>query len=137
MTEGSGGGSGGTGDLLLDLLNRLIDYLELLKEDIGNNSGPLTGQALTNATQHSSDAEGEIDTLFDGNVQPNLSPVDAGSVDTSVQPSGLPAYAQACVDLADDAVTEANGNRDNNIIGSKVKTIDHLMPTLKSLAGIT
>jgi predicted component of type VI protein secretion system len=137
--QGSQGGSppGSSQDPLLQLLNRLLDILEDLLDEIGDDAGPLSGDQLTNASGHASDAEGEIDTLFSATQSPSLDPVDAGSVDTSVQPSGLPAHAAACRDLAQAAVNEANDpSPDHDVIGSKVKTIDSLLPALKQLAGI-
>jgi hypothetical protein len=119
------------------VLTSIRDFLQDFVGAVGSSSGPLSGQALSDATSAINGAEGQIDTLRDSGEDPSLNPADIGDVDDTVNPSGLPAHAEAMRDLAQDAVDEEAGNGSHQVMGDKIATIEDLLPTARSLAGIS
>ncbi len=124
-------------DAMDDLLKALKDVkkeLEDAKEEAGQGAAPGDLQLefyLVNAGLL-------IDQVFDPSQLPNLAPGDAGSVDPTVSPVDLSDYADVCLDLADDALSEAENSNDcdHEYIGTKLKTIRSLLPGYRLSAGL-
>lgn len=113
------------GDIIDDLINILSDAMVV----IGEQSGPLQGEERMHVAAALAEAEARIDQILDPNVLPNLKPADAGSVDPEVNPQTLGDYAAECVLLAQEAWDEVEGNNnfDDTLVGTKLKTIKHLL----------
>lgn len=124
--------------VLADELKDLEDDLQDSEDLVGEQAGPLdqgTGETLRG---HLDSAESHVDQILDPNQNPSLDPPGAGSVDTSVNPSALPACAQACRQMATAAHDESGKTTpDHAVIGTKLRTIKHLLPAYRDLAGIT
>ena len=134
-------------DDVLEFLDRLIEALEDAEEETQANATSGTrGQGLPNPDYYLApdwlaiyldSAEADIDQILDGNQYPSLTPVDAGDVDLAVFPMTLSEHASRCVELAQQAFNEMLiGPGDNEVVGTKLKTIKALLPEYRSLADI-
>jgi hypothetical protein len=123
-------------DLIRDL-ERVKKALEDSAVAIAGQAGPL-GEPLASIVDRNLDsAEFKISRLQDPGNSPSLEPADAGEVDGTVNPTTLSEHAEACVDLADEALYEAElGDADCEVIGTKLKTIQALLPDYRDLAGL-
>jgi hypothetical protein len=136
--------NGGLGPIA-DLIGDLIDTLEEVEEEldavstsVGGNAGPLQGTTLTDVGDALDAVEAIIEDIFDDAVYPSLEPVDAGTSDTSVDPATLPDYATDCLleiraALGSLVVTPSV---DADYVGSRLKTILHLLPGFREEAGL-
>lgn len=98
------------------------------KVTIGSSTGQLTEPDLSHVAGLLNSIETTIDRILDPNQFPNLDPVSAGSIDTSINPSTLPEYATACATLAHAAVVELQTPTPSaGVVGTKLKTILHLI----------
>ena len=123
---------------LQDELDDLKDDLEDSKDLTGEEEGPLDPPTRSAVKQKLERAETRIDLIFDPNEEPSLDPTGAGSIDSSVNPTTLPEHAQTTHSLAVDGHTESTGSSpDHEVIGTKLKTIKHLLPDYRRLAGIS
>lgn len=137
--------SGNVLNPVADGLDDIIDILKQLEKDL-SKAGELVGQGAGRPTAPSTltlayyldDAEDLIDQVFDPMVDPNLDPVDAGAIDPSVTPVTLPQYADQCLSLAEQAVDEAEFGYmpDNDVIGTKLKTIKACLPGYRAAASL-
>ncbi|MCH8824795.1 MAG: hypothetical protein IH984_14955 [Planctomycetes bacterium] len=131
---------GPTADLMDDLLAillRMIQDLEDAEEVIDGGAGPLTGADKALVVGLLDHVEEHIDQVFNSVKDPNLSPVDAGSIDYSFGPYTLADHAADSVDLALDAMSEfLSQNPSDDVIGTKLKTIKNLLSSYRSEAGI-
>ena len=124
--------------ILDDELEDLEEDLEDSKDATGSSAGPLSEPEQSQVAGKLSNSESIISRILDPNRSPSLDPTDAGSVDTSVSPTTLPEHAQECHTLAKKAHSESqNQNPDHELIGTNIKTIKHLIPEYRNLAGIT
>jgi hypothetical protein len=123
-------------DLIRDL-ERVKKALEDSAVAIGGQAGPL-GEPLASIVDRNLDsAEFKIRQLQDPGHSPSLEPADAGEVDETVNPTTLSEHAEACADLADEALYEAQlGDASCEVIGTKLKTIQALLPDYRDLAGL-
>jgi len=125
-------------------MSSLEDELEDLKDDLedsddvtGSDPGPLSQQAREAVSAHLDRAETRIARIQDPGTSPSLNPPDAGTIDASVTPQTLPEYADVCVALAGAAHVESTkAEPDDDLIGTKLKTIRSLLPGYRHLAGI-
>lgn len=125
------------GDDLLALLEQLLEDLQDTEEAVDGGAGPLVGAAKTKVAGLLDHVEEHIDEVFNSTQNPNLSPVDAGSIDYSIGPFTLADHAADSVDLAWEAIIEAlSPNPSDDVIGTKLKTIKNLLPSYRSEAGI-
>lgn len=128
------------GDDMLELVADLLRILAEAKYIIDNlgGEGPLSGSDLTGVQQSLDAAEGIIDQIFDPYQYPSLIPIDAGTVDTSLNPSTLGDYAADCVTCAEEARDAVTPFHVADVtIGSKLKTIQALLPDYRLEAGIS
>lgn len=124
-------------DDLLDDLDEIDDDLETADVLVGTTTGELTGTTATDVANLLDSAEAIIDQILDPFQYPSLTPYDAGSLDTSFDPSTTTEYATDCTDLARDALEEAMSRiLDDEIIGSNLITIKHLLIGFRQQAGI-
>ena len=115
----------------------MLRDLEDAEEAIDGRAGPLVGATKTNVAGLLDHVEEHIDQVLNSAIGPNLNPVDAGSIDSTYSPSCLAACAADCVDLAAEAVAEANGASPGDVvIGTYLKTIKNLLTFYRSEAGI-
>jgi hypothetical protein len=123
---------------LREILEAIRDATADAKDKTDASIGPLSDPNLTDVENDLDDVESMIDQLFDPNQNPVLVPVDAGSIDTSVDPTTLPEYADTCSSLAQDALDVYDDQlpRDYDAIGSDLKTLESLLPAYCQLAGI-
>ena len=121
-------------DEILTLLEEIIRILEEAKRKIeegpdGKRDDPLVFPQPLSVLLDG--VQAQIDQLFDPLQNPNLTPVDAGSVERFTPPSTLADYAAMNLTLADEALAAAlslsQPLRDETI-GSKLKTIELLLP---------
>jgi hypothetical protein len=120
-----------------DLLEKLLRQLSDAKNTVGNSNDPPTGADALSLAHDLDSAELKIEQLFDPYVLPVLDPVDAGAIDPAVTPLTLVEHACACADLAEEAyVLSLFGQEDHEEIGSALKTIRHLLPGYRELAGL-
>ncbi|MHC4428115.1 MAG: hypothetical protein ACYS0D_05865, partial [Planctomycetota bacterium] len=109
---------------------------------VGAHEGPLDEPELSEVTDALDYALALIDDIQDPAIYPSLSPTQAGDIDEDVDPDTLPGYADECLALAGDAVDEIRSRRvDHRVIGSQLKTIEHLITratphSYQSKAGI-
>jgi len=125
-----------------DTLDDLIEILKQIEKELGkakkqaegNDSSPGNDQLEI----YLDNTQLLIDQIFDPYQDPSLDPVDAGSIDPTVSPITLSEYADVCLDLAADAEDEAEfaSPPDHDVIGSKLKTIDSLLPGYRLAAGL-
>lgn len=127
------------GDDVLQLAYRLLEIMAEMKDAINGlgNEGPLESPYISEAEANLDDAEGIIAQILDPFQPPYLTPVDAGSVDSSVQPDLLSEYADDCDALAYEAWQAADAVDPNDVlIGTNLKTIEALLPGYRTEAGI-
>ena len=127
----------GSGELspIADWLDDVIEDLEDIEEDlgdaeeaVGSKQGPLAGNDLSHVDIRLDSALTAIQRILDPNEFPSLDPPEAGSIDTTVDPSTLPEYAQDSLTLIQDAVDEMGTTKaDAKVIGSHLKTIEYLI----------
>lgn len=119
---------------LIALIEEMIRILEEAKRKVeegpdGKRDGPLVFPQPLSALLDG--AQAQIDQLFNPLQNPNLTPVDAGSVERFIPPSTLADYADMSLTLADEALAAAlslsQPLRDETI-GSRLKTIEMLLP---------
>ncbi len=128
-------------DDVLQLLQDLIDILQGAEQETVQNppNGATFLEQLDTALLaiYLDSAEADIDQIFDGYQYPSLTPVDAGEVNLGVFPLTLSEHASRCVELAQQAFNEMLiGPGDNEVVGTKLKTIKALLPEYRALAGI-
>lgn len=124
-------------DDLIAILEDIADDLAGAEAEIGTLTGPLQDPTKTTVANLLDSAEAWIDQILDANEYPSLTPADAGSVDTSYDPTTLSEYATDSNDLAVDALDEALSLIvDYEVIGSHLKTIQSLLPGYRLEAGI-
>ena len=127
-------------DDIYELINDLLDILAEAKDRIENlgGEGPLESPDLSYVEADLADAESIIAQILDPFQPPYLTPLDAGSVDSSVQPALLSEYAYECELLAEEAWQAVNAvdPNDDEVIGTKLKTIESLLPGYRDEAGI-
>lgn len=122
---------------LIAILLQMIEDLEDAEEVVDGRAGPLTGADKILVAGLLDHVEDHIDQVFNSVKDPNLSPVDAGSIDYSFGPYTLDDHAADSVDLALDAMSEVlSQNPSDDVIGTKLKTIKNLLPSYRSEAGI-
>jgi hypothetical protein len=83
--------------------------------------------------------ECEAVLLLDPLELPNLEPVDSGIVNIFVDPDTLEEYANTVLELAQDALAAHDSLSPpwrDFVIGTKVKTIAHLLPHYRQAAGL-
>jgi len=124
---------------LNNLIYELLQILADAKDDVDDSGteGPLGAPYASNVQADLDDAASIIDQILDPLQVPCLDPVDAGSVDPSVQPELLSEYAADCEQLAQDAwdaVSSTTGS--DETIGTKLKTIESLLAGYREEAGI-
>ena len=126
-------------DTIIEILEDVAKELEGSDDEVEEASGgPLSDPARSRVATSLDVVETHIDELFSANHYPSLTPVDAGSVESNVSPQTLAEHADACRIAAQEALQEAvSGIGDDEVIGSKMKTIAYLLPAYRSLAGIT
>lgn len=129
-------------DRLKELLEALEDAKKEVEEDVSRTANGVgeTGMKTVNFKLfgHLNSATRSIDDILDPTVEPNLDPVDAGSVESVIIPVSLIQYANTTFALANEALAAAmalNQPLRDEVIGSKLKTIDSLMPGYYSAAG--
>ena len=122
-------------DLLEDLkewLEELDEILDDLPEDVDPDS-----ETKLQIGQKLDDVEAVIGQILDGQQAPSLDPHDAGAVDTSVTPATRSEYAQACRTLGAQARQGVlSPPPDYQEIGTKLKTIQHLLPGYRAAVGL-
>ena len=124
-------------DDIIDIIEDILDDLAGAEAEIGTLTGPLQDPTKTTVADLLDSAEAWIDQILDANEYPSLTPADAGSVDTSYDPTTLSEYATDSNDLAVDALDEALSLIvDYEVIGSHLKTIKSLLPGYRLEAGI-
>lgn len=124
-------------DDLIDLLEDIDDDLDTADALVGTTAGELTGTTATDVASLLDSAEAIIDQILDPVQYPSLTPYDAGSIIQLFGPSTTTEYATDCRDLARDALDEAMSRiLDDDVIGSDLKTIKHLLIGLRQQAGI-
>ncbi len=115
-------------DDVIEILEDMLRDLEDAAEKIGNISGPLEEPEKSEVADDLEEVLAAIDQILDPNQYPSLNPPDAGSIDANFDPQTLPDYATSSVQLAGDAVDEAYSRIVNHkVIGSRLKTIEHLI----------
>jgi hypothetical protein len=127
-------GYGGLGPVA-DWLDDVIEELEEIAEDledakaiVGNRSGPpLDEPDKSTVAIHLDSAVNLIDRILDPGQYPSLEAPDAGSLDASVDPETLAEYAGDSHKLAQEALDEAKGAVDDEVLGSRLKTIKNLI----------
>lgn len=127
----AGKGSGPVADLiddLIDIMKDIADDLEDAAAAVGNDEGPLDEPEKSRVANDLNAALADINQILDPDQYPSLDPPDAGSINTNFDPQTLPDYAITCLKLAQDALDEANSRIVNHkVIGSRLKTIEHLI----------
>lgn len=113
---------------IIDILEKIADDLEDGALAVGEKSGPLVEPELSRVASDLTDALDRIELILDSGQYPILKPPDAGKIDESVKAETLPEYAKQAHGLAKEAVAEASyGAVDDKVIGSRLKTIKHLI----------
>lgn len=115
-----------------DLLDELEEWLKDVDETLDSEpTAPIPETVAASVEAMLDDAEMNIDQIFDPLQSPSLSPVDAGTVDETIVPADVWEYATAVHQLALEAQNESrNANPDHEVIGSRLKTIQSLLPGL-------
>lgn len=125
------GNVGPIADWLEDLIQDLEDMADDLKDaetTVGEQQGPLVDPDLSRVAVRLDSAIAIIDRILDHLQYPSLDPPDAGEIDYVVSPDKLPGYADKCLTLIRQAAYEAKfGAGDDKYIGSRLKTIKHLI----------
>lgn len=115
-------------DDIIEILEDIADDLEDAALAVGTNPGPLDQPEKSRVANDLNAALADINQILDPNQYPSLDPPDAGSIKTHFDPQTLPDYAITCLKLAQDALDEANSRIVNHkVIGSRLKTIEHLI----------
>ena len=123
---------------LEDLIDEVEEWLKDAEKETGEAQGPLSDPQKSQVASDLARAETKIDQIIDPLQSPSLDPPDAGSVDTSEDPSTLPEFADTCYALSTAAKVAVLGpTPDYEVIGTKIKTIKELVPEYRNLAGIT
>jgi hypothetical protein len=131
-----------SGDLmeqLAELLERLKEVLDVSYDAVDESPAPLDARRRAIIRSSLNDAEQIILEIQDPDIEPTLSPADAGSIDDSVNPGTLYGYAEACRQLAGDAylhVLLGPEDLDHEYVGTRLKTIQDLIPGYRTLAGL-
>lgn len=119
---------------MADWLDDIIEELEEIAEDledakaiVGNQSGPLNEPDKSKVASHLNNAINVVDRILDPGQYPSLKATDAGSIAASVDPETLPEYAGDSHQLAQEALVEAKGAADDEVLGSRLKTIKNLI----------
>ncbi|UCD74921.1 MAG: hypothetical protein JSV91_14180 [Phycisphaerales bacterium] len=126
-------------DDLLELLDTLMGIMAEAKDvvDFCGCEGPLDDPARSDVEDDLIEAEAIVVQILDPLQIPTLTPTDAGSIDPSVDPTSLTEYADECVLLAEEAWQAAQSSRsDDEVIGTKLKTIESLLPAYRQAVGI-
>jgi hypothetical protein len=131
----------GWADGLYELLYDLLYILADAWDGVGGwgCEGPLGDPAASLVQADLADAESIIVQILDPNQAPCLDPVDAGSVDSGVEPALLSEYAYECKLMAEEALQAALSSptvTNAEIVGTKLKTIASLLPGYRQEAGI-
>ncbi|MCZ6653497.1 MAG: hypothetical protein O7D91_10785 [Planctomycetota bacterium] len=115
-------------DDIIEILEDIADDLEDAALAVGNDEGPLDEPEKSRVANDLNAALADINQILDPNQYPSLDPPDAGSIKTNFDPQTLADYAKTCLNLAQDALDEANSRIVNHkVIGSRLKTIEHLI----------
>lgn len=125
-------------DDLIDILKQIEKSLSEADELVGQGAGRPTDPSTLTLADYLDDAEDLIDQVFDSLTDPNLDPVDAGAIDFSIAPVTLSQYADQCLSLAEQAVDEAEFgcSADDDVIGTKLKTIKSCLPGYRAAADL-
>lgn len=125
-------------DDIIDVLKQIEKDLSKAREIVGQGTGRPSDPNQSSLADYLDDAEDLIDQVFDPLVDPSLDPVDAGVVDPDVDPGTLLQYADQCLVLAEQAVDEAEFGcpPDDEVIGTKLKTIQSCLPGYRTAAGL-
>jgi hypothetical protein len=142
--------SGHGGSPIADWVEDVDDEVDDADDDlnnasltIGTSEGPLSEPDLSSVEARLDHALAAIDRILDPNQSPSLDPPDAGTVDTSVNPTTLQGYARECLDRIRDAGDELDSSVvDAKVVGTHLRTIRHLITrtsphSYRSKAGIT
>lgn len=145
MTTDPGSVSGDLGPVA-DWLDDIIDTVEEAKEALedaeseSSSSGGWSGQIPSNSllAYYLDRADLAVSRILDPLWYPSLNPSGAGEIDGTVDPGTLAEYASTCRDLADEAFALAVHDPELNAesIGSKLKTIQHLLPGYRKAANL-
>ena len=115
-------------DDIIEILEDIVRDLEDAAVAVGTDPGPLDEPEKSRVADDLDAALAAIDQILDPNQYPSLNPPDAGLIDASFDPATLPEYAQTSYKLAQDAVDEADSKLvEHKVIGSRLKTIEHLI----------
>ncbi len=134
------------GQSIIEKLEELIEALEKSKDEVqgdvsldaGHNGETEMMSLNMRLFSHINSASRSVDDILDPMVEPNLDPVDAGEVENVVPPTSLIQYANTTLGLAYEALAAATSLGQplrDEVIGSKLKTIDLLMPGYYAAAG--
>ena len=113
----------------LDQLEQWLKELDDLLDTAPDIDDPETQQTIRGTLN---EIESHIDAIFDPQQAPVLSPPDAGTPDESVEPTTLRQYVKASLTLT----TQAKGASEHEEIGSRLKTILHLLPGFRDAVRI-
>lgn len=134
------GDIGPSADSIDDLINVLKDIKEKLDDahtTIGTSLGPPAEPLLSDVVGYLTVTETLVDDVMNGNVYPSLNPPHVGSIDPAMAPTTLPGHSGECVRLIQAAITELKElSPDQDIVGTKLKTIISLLPDYRAEAGI-
>jgi hypothetical protein len=123
-------------DDVIEVLEEVEEELSKSDQEVAGASGPLDEPKRSLVAGYLDNAASRIDQLLSPNSYPSLTPSAAGSVDVNVNPSSLAEYAADTLACAQEALIEALTSGDDEVIGSKMKTIQTLLPAYRALAGI-
>jgi hypothetical protein len=140
------GASGNVTAPVPDAIDDIIDVLKQLEKDLEQAEELVAGGGYGRPDDPNpssldcclDDAEDLIDLILDPLADPSLEPADAGAVDPSVAPTTLTEYADDCLQLAEEAVDEAEYGcpADHDVIGTRIKTIKACLPGYRAAAGL-
>ena len=120
--------------LLSEALKRIEEKLKKAKQAVVGQS-PSDKSA---AAGFLDEAEDEIDVILDPNQSPSLNPTDAGSILPQIQHGNFGTCIDYQINLAEEAVEEAEGDNDQDYIGGRIKTIkSHLGETRDRLDDVS
>ena len=120
--------------LLSEALKRIEEKLKKAKQAVVGQS-PSDKSA---AAGFLDEAEDEIDVILDPNQSPSLNPTDAGSILPQIQHGNFGTCIDYQINLAEEAVEEAEGDTDQDYIGGRIKTIkSHLGETRDRLDDVS
>ena len=132
---------------IIDKLQELINELNKAKDEVesditrpGDNADDVRLTSINiRLFNYLNNASHKISDILNPQIAPTLDPVDAGSVENVVTPTSLLQYANTTLGLANEALAAAttlNQPLRDEVIGSKVKTVQYLMPGYYAAAGL-